>query len=89
VSYAAGHSQRTFNDGGEQHVKDRAPGPSSAGACHLLRKRAYETLEYAIADKAARDDAAVRCVVFASTHPTKLGAGGNLDGFAADVPLPH
>lgn len=35
----------------------------------------------------AREDAAVRCVVLASTHPTTFSAGGNLGGFAADVPL--
>ena len=35
----------------------------------------------------ARDDDAVRCVVLASTHPTTFSAGGNLGGFAADVPL--
>jgi enoyl-CoA hydratase len=35
----------------------------------------------------ARDDAAVRCVVLASTHETTFSAGGNLAGFAADVPL--
>ena len=37
----------------------------------------------------ARDDAAVGCVVLASTHPTTFSAGGNLGGFAADVPLVH
>ncbi len=37
----------------------------------------------------ARDDDAVRCVVLASTHPTVFSAGGNLGGFAADVPLVH
>jgi enoyl-CoA hydratase/carnithine racemase len=36
---------------------------------------------------AARDDDAVRCVVLASTHETTFSAGGNLGGFAADVPL--
>ncbi len=35
----------------------------------------------------ARDDDAVRCVVLASTHPTTFSAGGDLAGFAADVPL--
>jgi enoyl-CoA hydratase len=39
--------------------------------------------------EAARDDDAVRCVVLASTHPTTFSAGGNLGGFAADVPLAH
>ncbi len=37
----------------------------------------------------ARDDEAVRCVVLASTHETTFSAGGNLGGFAADVPLVH
>jgi len=35
----------------------------------------------------ARDDDVVRCVVLASTHPTTFSSGGNLAGFAADVPL--
>ncbi len=39
--------------------------------------------------EAARDDEAVRCVVLASTHPTTFSAGGNLGGFAAEVPLVH
>jgi enoyl-CoA hydratase len=38
---------------------------------------------------AARDDAAVRCVVLASTHEKVFSSGGNLAGFAADVPLIH
>ena len=37
----------------------------------------------------ARDDDAVRAVVLASSHPTVFSAGGNLAGFAADVPLVH
>src|SRR5215211_1501636 len=37
--------------------------------------------------EAARDDEAVRCVVLGSTHPTTFSSGGNLAGFAADVPL--
>ena len=36
---------------------------------------------------AARDDAAVRAVVLTSTHATVFSAGGDLGGFAADVPL--
>jgi enoyl-CoA hydratase len=36
---------------------------------------------------AARDDAAVHCVVLASTHPKTFSSGANLGGFAADVPL--
>jgi enoyl-CoA hydratase/carnithine racemase len=39
--------------------------------------------------EAARDDAAVRCVVLTSTHDTVFSAGANLAGFAADVPLVH
>lgn len=38
---------------------------------------------------AARDDAEVRCVVLASTHEKVFSSGGNLAGFAADVPLVH
>src|SRR6185436_21090470 len=38
---------------------------------------------------AARDDDAVRCVVLASTHEKVFSSGGNLAGFAADVPLVH
>jgi enoyl-CoA hydratase/carnithine racemase len=38
---------------------------------------------------AARDDDAVRCVVLTSTHARVFSAGGNLAGFAADVPLAH
>ena len=37
----------------------------------------------------ARGDDAVRCVVLASTHETTFSSGGNLGGFAADVPLIH
>jgi enoyl-CoA hydratase len=36
---------------------------------------------------AARDDGAVRCVVLTSTHEKVFSSGGNLAGFAADVPL--
>jgi enoyl-CoA hydratase/carnithine racemase len=36
---------------------------------------------------AAREDAAVRCVVLTSTHETVFSSGGDLAGFAADVPL--
>ncbi|MEY2535977.1 MAG: hypothetical protein QOF29_3887 [bacterium] len=45
--------------------------------------------ELILAFSAARDDDAVRCVVLASTHETTFSAGGNLAGFAADVPLIH
>ena len=39
--------------------------------------------------EAARDDERVRCVVLTSTHEKVFCAGGNLDQFAADVPLVH
>ena len=39
--------------------------------------------------EAARDDAAVHCVVLTSTHDSVFSSGGNLGGFAADVPLVH
>jgi enoyl-CoA hydratase len=38
---------------------------------------------------AARDDDAVRCVVLTSSHEKVFSSGGNLAGFAADVPLAH
>src|SRR5690349_5102911 len=38
---------------------------------------------------AARADEAVRCVVLTSTHEKVFSSGGNLAGFAADVPLVH
>src|SRR3954452_6981834 len=37
----------------------------------------------------ARADDAARCVVLTSTHETTFSSGGNLSGFAADVPLVH
>src|SRR5206468_6830461 len=49
-----------------------------------------ELLQDAInAFERARDDEAVRCVVLASTHEKVFSSGGNLAGFAADVPLVH
>ncbi len=36
--------------------------------------------------EAARDDEGVRCVVLSSSHETVFSAGGDLTGFAADVP---
>jgi enoyl-CoA hydratase/carnithine racemase len=39
--------------------------------------------------RAAREDAAVRCVVLTSTHEKVFSSGANLAGFAADVPLVH
>src|SRR5919205_1746300 len=38
---------------------------------------------------AARDDAAVRCVVLTSTHDRVFSSGGDLAGFAAQEPLVH
>jgi enoyl-CoA hydratase/carnithine racemase len=37
--------------------------------------------------EAARDDDGVRCVVLTSSHEKVFSAGGNLAGFAAEVPL--
>jgi enoyl-CoA hydratase len=37
----------------------------------------------------ARDDDQVRCVVLTSTHEKVFSSGGNLAGFAAEVPLVH
>src|SRR5579875_3498158 len=39
--------------------------------------------------EAARADDAVRCVVLTSTHEKVFSSGGNLAGFAAEVPLVH
>jgi enoyl-CoA hydratase/carnithine racemase len=39
--------------------------------------------------QSARDDDVVRCVVLTSTHEKVFSAGGNLGGFAAEVPLVH
>jgi enoyl-CoA hydratase len=39
--------------------------------------------------EAARDDDAVRCVVLTSSHEKVFSSGGDLAGFAADVPLAH
>jgi enoyl-CoA hydratase/carnithine racemase len=39
--------------------------------------------------EAARDDGDVRCVVLTSTHDKVFSSGGNLAGFAAEVPLVH
>ena len=39
--------------------------------------------------EAARDDDEVRVVVLASTHEKVFSSGGNLGGFAAEVPIVH
>jgi enoyl-CoA hydratase len=46
-------------------------------------------VELIAALEAARDDDGVRCVVLTSTHDKVFSAGGNLAGFAAEVPLVH
>ncbi|MEA2280509.1 MAG: hypothetical protein QOK21_1116 [Solirubrobacteraceae bacterium] len=38
---------------------------------------------------AARDDDRVRCVVLTSSHETTFSSGGNLGGFAEQLPLAH
>jgi enoyl-CoA hydratase len=45
--------------------------------------------ELAQALRVARDDGEVHCVVLTSTHHSVFSSGGNLGGFAADVPLVH
>jgi enoyl-CoA hydratase len=45
--------------------------------------------ELLAAFETARTDAAVRCVVLTSTHEKVFSSGGDLAGFAADVPLVH
>ncbi len=37
----------------------------------------------------ARDDQQVRCIVLTSTHEKVFSSGGNLGGFAAEMPLVH
>src|SRR3954449_9272003 len=46
-------------------------------------------MELIEAFESARDDAAVRCVVLASTHDRVFSSGANLSGFAGEVPLVH
>jgi enoyl-CoA hydratase len=45
--------------------------------------------ELVAAFEQARGDAVVRCVVLTSTHGKVFSSGGDLAGFAADVPLVH
>ena len=52
---------------------------------NALSDRMLDELLAALA--AARDDDGVRCVVLTSTHETVFSSGGDLTGFAADVPL--
>ena len=68
--------------GGVATVTLDEPGTRNALSNELLG----ELIE---AFEAARDDAAVRCVVLTSTHEKVFSSGGNLDQFSADVPLVH
>ncbi len=54
---------------------------------NALSDELLEDLLDALARAKADDD--VRCVVLGSTHPKVFSSGGNLAGFAADVPLIH
>jgi enoyl-CoA hydratase len=54
---------------------------------NALSDRVLDELLAAFA--AAKADDAVRCVVLTSTHEKVFSSGGNLAGFAADVPLVH
>src|SRR3954467_13141515 len=45
--------------------------------------------ELAAAFARARDDEGVRCVVLTSSHDKVFSSGGDLAGFAAEVPLAH
>jgi enoyl-CoA hydratase len=54
---------------------------------NALSDQLFADLQAAFA--AARDDAAVRCVVLTSTHESVFSSGANLAGFAAEVPLVH
>jgi enoyl-CoA hydratase/carnithine racemase len=54
---------------------------------NALSDALLDDLLAAFGEAGAADD--VHCVVLASTHQTTFSAGGNLSGFAADVPLVH
>ena len=69
-------------DSGVATIAMDQPDTRNAMSNELLR-------DLVAAFKAARDDDAVRCVVLTSTHETTFSAGGNLAGFAAEVPLAH
>jgi enoyl-CoA hydratase/carnithine racemase len=69
-------------DGGVATIALDSPGNRNALSNELLG-------ELIAAFEAARDDASVRCVVLTSTHEKVFSAGGNLDQFAAEVPLVH
>jgi enoyl-CoA hydratase len=57
------------------------------GSRNALSDQVLEELLAAFA--AAKADDAVRCVVLTSTHEKVFSSGGDLAGFAADVPLVH
>jgi enoyl-CoA hydratase len=69
-------------DGGVATIAMNQPDTRNALSDELLA-------DLIAAFEAARDDDAVRCVVLASTHEKTFSSGGNLAGFAADVPLVH
>jgi enoyl-CoA hydratase len=69
-------------DGGVAHIILDDPETRNALGNDILG----ELIE---AFESARDDEAVRCVVLTSSHEKVFSAGGNLDGFAADVPPVH
>jgi enoyl-CoA hydratase len=71
-----------ISDGGTATIALNQPETRNALSDELLS-------ELTAAFEAARDDAAVRCVVLTSTHERIFSAGANLGGFAADVPLVH
>ena len=69
-------------DSGVATVTLNQPGSRNALSDALL-----DDLIAAFEEAGAADG--VRCVVLTSTHETTFSAGGNLGGFAADVPLVH
>jgi enoyl-CoA hydratase len=69
-------------DGGVATIAMNQPDTRNALSDELLA-------DLIAAFEAARDDDGVRCVVLASTHEKTFSSGGNLAGFAADVPLVH
>jgi enoyl-CoA hydratase len=78
--------------GGEPVRYDAADGVATISLDDPETRNALsdDTLDALIrAFERARDDDAVRCVVLTSTHDKVFSSGGNLAGFAADVPLVH
>jgi enoyl-CoA hydratase/carnithine racemase len=74
----------------EQLRYDAADGVATIALDHPETRNALSDAmldELLAAFAQARGDAAVRCVVLASTHATVFSSGGDLDGFTADVAL--